>query len=73
MWEEDPKSQICSGDTESKFIPKKVGELPLPPWASHTDLLKKNVYIYILMWTIFKVFIEFVTVLSLFHVLFFWL
>ena len=33
----------------------------------------KNIYIYILMWTIFKVCVEFVTILVLIYVLVFWL
>ena len=52
------------------FLPNLLQFLFFPPLSLKK---KKNIYIYIyLLWTIFKVFIEFVPIFLLFYVLVFW-
>ena len=50
--------------------------ISIPPvwlwFGNHHQLLLHYYYYFFLMWTIFKVFIEFVTILLLFYALFFW-
>ena len=64
---------LMTNDVEHFFI----AYWPFPLWNASSNLLPifnffKFFQSYFLMWTIFKVFIEFITILLLFYVLVFW-
>ena len=58
---------------ESNLLLHSVSIKDFPPWGHSTASTDFFFFLrFFLMWTIFKVFIEFVTILLLFYVLVFW-